>query len=92
MTAEEQLRVLRAEIAEIDSQIFNLVTCRLTMSKKIGELKRDNFLPVHNPAEELNKLKWVEKISAERGINNHFAISLMELLMGESRRIQHEEQ
>ena len=49
----EKLKEYRAEIEKLDSEIADLLVKRMKLSKKIGNYKKENGLPVFDPQREL---------------------------------------
>jgi monofunctional chorismate mutase len=48
---------LRKQISNIDDEIRKLFLMRLEISKKIGEYKKDNNLPIYDPKREQQLMK-----------------------------------
>lgn len=48
---------LRLQIDDVDAQIMALFTRRMAISAQIAEYKKENALPVHDPAREQEKAR-----------------------------------
>lgn len=86
----DDLRALRDEMSRLTLEIIRLAGERLTLARKIGEIKAQNNLPIEDPAVE-NELKIkVIDLCQKYGIDINFSLRLLELLLEESKRIQRE--
>lgn len=89
MTALGISRV-RRHIDQIDRQIVRLLARRQQLSMEIGEVKQSRGLPVHIPERERQLLDVIREEAGHRGVEPGHAEALFELVLAESRRIQHE--
>jgi len=85
---QEKLKEYRKNIDRIDKQIIGLLKKRFEISKKIGEYKKQNNLPVKNKKREKQliekRIKSLEKTSLKPG----FIKKIFKLILKESRKIQ----
>ena len=84
----EKLEEYRKEIAEIDNQILTLIRARLQIAKKIGEIKRQQNLPVTNLKVEAEVISRAVKLARKTGLNEDFTINLIKLLIAEAVSVQ----
>lgn len=89
MTALGISRV-RRHIDQIDRQIVRLLARRQALSLEIGEVKRSRGLPVHIPDRESELLEVVRDEAAHLGVDMAHVEALFDLVLAESRRLQHE--
>lgn len=62
----EKLTEYRQEIEAIDSELAELLVRRMKLSKKIGEYKKENGLPIYDPKrEEELKIKNILAVEQE---------------------------
>lgn len=89
MTALGISRV-RRHIDQIDRQIVRLLARRQALSMEIGKVKQARGLPVHIPGREGELLEVVKDEAAHLGVDIAHVETLFELVLAESRRLQHE--
>lgn len=89
MTALGISRV-RRHIDQIDRQIVRLLARRQSLSLEIGKVKQARGLPVHIPDRESELLAIVIDEAAHLGVDETHVRQLFELVLAESRRLQHE--
>lgn len=89
MTALGISRV-RRHIDQIDRQIVRLLARRQALSLEIGRVKHTRGLPVHIPGREAELLEIVKDEASHLGIDIEHVSTLFELVLAESRRLQHE--
>lgn len=58
---KNQLESLRKQIDEIDKSIVNLLAKRMKVVKEVGQLKRENSIPI------LDKSRWQKVIKLKEG-------------------------
>ncbi len=90
MTALGISRV-RRHIDQIDRQIVRLLARRQDLSLQIGRVKRVRGMPVHIPEREQELLEIIREEALHLGIDVDHAVSLFELVLAESKRLQMEE-
>jgi len=86
----EELKVLREEVARITLEIIRLSSRRLSLVRKIGEIKARNNMPVEDPLVEDNLKARVIDLSKKYNVNVDFSLKLLNLLLEESKRVQRE--
>ncbi|MFP3913930.1 MAG: 3-deoxy-7-phosphoheptulonate synthase [Actinomycetota bacterium] len=89
MTALGISRV-RRHIDQIDRQIVRLLARRQALSLEIGKVKQSRGLPVHIPDRESELLDVVRDEAAHLGVDADHVREVFELVLEESRRLQHE--
>lgn len=89
MTALGISRV-RRHIDQIDRQIVGLLARRQALSLEIGKVKAARGLPVHIPGRESELLEVVREEAAHLGLEVEHVNDLFEIVLAESRRLQHE--
>lgn len=89
MTALGISRV-RRHIDQIDRQIVRLLARRQTLTQEIGRVKHQRGLPVHIPGREAELLDIIRAEALHLGLDLAHVESLFELVLAESRRLQHE--
>lgn len=88
MTDEGKLNEFRMEIERVTSQILDLVERRLDLAREIGRLKEKLGMPVRNKAVEMRLRERVLENCKKTGLDEKFAMSLLDLLVEESVRAQ----
>ena len=81
-----ELTELREQIDEVDAQIFNLFTRRMTISDEIAAAKAEQVLPTLDSSREQEKIASA-RASVPEDLADH-AQALMEFLMAASRARQ----
>ena len=80
-----ELDKLRFEINDIDNNIMDLLVKRMSISKKIGEFKKNNNMKVFDPSRE--KLLLERLISCNK-LEEDFIKDLWDTIMKYSKGIQ----
>jgi chorismate mutase len=90
MEHERSLEELREDIRQATVEIIRLVGERLSLAKRIGRLKQEIGMPIEDlkAEEELRRLA-LKKCQAY-GVDRHFCLKLLNLLIDESKRVQRE--
>jgi len=87
---ELSLDELRKEIRKVTLEMLRLAGKRLSLAKKIGEIKRQRGLPM----EDLDAEKELKHIVLEKcrvyGVDERFGLKLLNLLIDEAKRVQGE--
>jgi chorismate mutase len=86
----EELKVLREEVARITLEIIRLSSRRLSLVRKIGEIKARNNMAVEDPSVEDDLKARVIDLSKKYNVNVDFSLKLLNLLLEESKRVQRE--
>lgn len=90
MGEELNLDDLREEIRKITVDMLRLAGKRLSLAKRIGEIKRQKSLPMEDlKAEKELKHLVLEKCRAY-GVDDRFGLKLLNLLIDEAKRAQSE--
>ena len=85
----EDLKRLRAEIDGIDAELARLFAQRMAAAAEIAAVKREQGLPVRDPAREREVLALAAARIADPALAPRFA-AVMEALMAQSRAYQEE--
>jgi chorismate mutase/prephenate dehydrogenase len=80
----KELDVLREKVREIDREIINLIARRIEMTKKIGEKKRDEGIPLRNWEIEKLVIESAQDVAQDLGISTNLVKSIMQKLIMES--------
>lgn len=90
MNEELNLDVLREEIKKITVEIIRLTGRRLSLAKKVGDIKNKKNLPI----EDLKVERELKQIILEKckryNINSRFGLEFLNLLIDEAKRVQKE--
>lgn len=89
MTALGISRV-RRHIDQIDRQIVRLLARRQSLTQEIGRVKLARGLPVQIPGRESELLEVIRNEAVHLGVDARHVQALFELVLAESRRLQHE--
>lgn len=84
----EKITALRQKIDEIDEKILLLLKKRIEISKKIGEIKRKQGIPVKDPGREGEKYKQVLERALKLGLNPEDVINIYQKIIDMSIRVQ----
>lgn len=81
-----ELNLLRKKIDEIDDKLLILLKERLEVSKKIGEIKKKNNMPIYDPVREQEIIDMsIKDFSDEEKIH---AVRFLRTLMHISKEVQ----
>ena len=81
-----ELNLLRKKIDEIDDKLLILLKERLEVSKKIGEIKKRNNMPIYDPVREQEIIEMsIKDFSDEEKIH---AVRFLRTLMHISKEVQ----
>lgn len=81
-----ELNLLREKIDEIDDKLLILLKERLEVSKKIGEIKKKNNMPIYDPVREQEIIEMsIKDFSDEEKIH---AVRFLRTLMHISKEVQ----
>ncbi len=81
---------VRRHIDQIDRQIVRLLARRQALSMEIGVVKQARGLPVQIPGREQELLDIIKDEANHLGVDAAHVEALFELVLAESRRLQHE--
>ena len=88
IAAEPQLNWLRAEIDELDEQLWDTIAARMDVSKRIGEWKKAHGVAPFQP-ERYQTIVESLKLKAERlGLSPEFAMQIWDMIHEESLKQQ----
>lgn len=87
-TAPASLALRREELDEIDSQLIELLTRRMRIAQQIGEIKRQNNMPIYQPGRWEEVLQRQLDCAASNGLSTEFVKDIMEKIHAESLRQQ----
>lgn len=79
---------LRARIDTLDDVIFQAIADRLDTADRIGDLKRDLGMPIHQPDREAHLLDALRTRARSNGINPTTVNAVWTLIIKEARRRQ----
>ncbi len=85
---ESELRSLREEVAETTSEIIELVAKRVELSKKIGQVKSRESLPIDNEKVEDALLQEVISDCKRIGLDQELGLKILSTLLRESKTAQ----
>ena len=71
-------------------EIIRLAGERLTLAKKIGEIKAQRNMPIEDPRVEQELREKVVELSKKLNMDVNFSLNLLNLLIEESKRVQRE--
>ena len=83
-----ELKWLRAEMDEIDDQLWNTIAERMDISRRIGEWKKANNVPPLQPMRYQQILAQRQEWATKNGIAADFVEQVLDLIHQESLRIQ----
>ena len=86
-----EIEKLRTEIRQITSEIIRLSASRSDVAKKIGRFKQEHGLIIETPEVERDLRIAVSEEASKRGLDELFCLRLLNLLVGDSTKVQKEE-
>ena len=90
MTEKSDLEKLRNEIAAVTFEILDLCKKRIELARKIAAVKLRMNLPIEDLKVERSLKQRVLDFCQKNSMPNDFCISLFDLLIDESKRVQEE--
>lgn len=90
MNEELNLDVLREEIKKITVEIIRLTGRRLSLAKKVGDIKIKKKLPIEDLKVERELKQIILKKCKKYNINSSFGLEFLNLLIDEAKRVQKE--
>ncbi|MCR5423956.1 MAG: bifunctional 3-deoxy-7-phosphoheptulonate synthase/chorismate mutase type II [Bacteroidales bacterium] len=87
-TAPAALAMLREELDELDPQLLDLLGRRMRIAQQIGEIKRENNMPIFQPGRWEEVLQRQMDLAASHGLSAEFVKEIMEKIHSESLRQQ----
>jgi len=88
MGERDELENLRDEIREVTIEIIRLCGERLSLARKIGEIKAQRGFPIEDFEVEEGLRREIQEKCRFFGVNAQFGMRLLDLLLDESRRVQ----
>lgn len=88
MNEKSDLEMLRDEINKVTVEIIRLTGERLSLAKKIGEIKHQRNLQIEDLKVERELKRLIIKKCKTYNVDTGFALSLLSLLIGEAKRVQ----
>ena len=79
-----KLKELQGKLDEVNSQVLNLIVKRNHISKKIGNYKKENNMPIKNPKREKIVFKKMLVASEKKGLSKKFVKSFSKLIFEQS--------
>jgi len=86
-----EIEKLRTEIRQITYEIIRLSASRSDVAKKIGRFKQEHGLIIQTPEVEKDLRIAVLGEASKRGLDELFCLRLLNLLVGDSTKVQKEE-
>ena len=90
MTGIAELEKLRKEMASVTFEILRLCRRRNELAEKIAEIKMRLNLPVEDLSVEEDLKRRTLEICRSQDMDEDFCLKLLNLLIGESKRLQRE--
>ncbi|MCP8317087.1 MAG: aminotransferase class I/II-fold pyridoxal phosphate-dependent enzyme [archaeon] len=88
MPSESELEALRKEVREITKEIIRLIGLRLSLAKKINEVKHSMGLPIIDFKVERDLKNFVIDACKKYNVDESFGLRLLNLLIDEAVRAQ----
>jgi chorismate mutase len=88
MSRDKELEDLREEISKVTAEIIKLCAKRLSLAEKVGELKLQKCLPIEDSDVEEELKQAILESCRLYGVSAELGIRLLDLLLGESKRLQ----
>ncbi len=88
MPSESELEALRKEVKEITNEIIRLIGLRLSLAKRINEIKRSMNLPIIDYKVERDLRNSVINACKKYNVDERFGLRLLNLLIDEAVKAQ----
>ena len=88
VNATQKLKTLRLQIDKIDKNIISQLAARMRISKKIGEVKRQNNIPIVQKARWNELMKNRIKLSVKLNLTVKFIDTIFRMIQKESIALQ----
>jgi chorismate mutase len=85
-----ELTKARDEIESIDNEIIGLLARRMSLGKRIGDLKRVAGLPVLDPSREAVVIRRAAELARDKGLSPEPVRDVFWQIVGMSRKAQEE--
>ncbi|WP_028450078.1 MULTISPECIES: chorismate mutase [Chitinibacter] len=83
MSVPAELLALRAQIDELDQQLFTVLAARFAVTAQVGQLKKQHQLPAQDADREAQQLAKTAALAAATGLDPAFAQRLQRLILDE---------
>lgn len=90
VTNLDDLKKIREDIDKVDNKLLELFEYRIELSHKVADYKKENNLPVYDPAREEEKLAHLRN-TAKNQMNADGISNLFSQIMAISRQVQYSE-
>ena len=87
-----ELARCRDEIERIDNEVISLLAKRLTLGKRVGEMKRLAGLPILDPTREAAVIRRISGVARDAGLPSEPIREVFWQLVAMSRRAQEDGQ
>jgi len=87
----KEINALRSKIDQLDNELIQLLRERLRVAREIGQIKKDNNIPVVDPERESDLSDRLGKLTDNDFLTKDFVNRLWKLILVESYRVQLEE-
>ncbi|GAB3032470.1 bifunctional chorismate mutase/prephenate dehydrogenase [Bowmanella dokdonensis] len=88
--AVDPLKALREQIDDLDSQLVDLLTKRLAVTRQVGEVKSRIGMPIYVPVREAELIEKRRAEAEARGLSPALIEDLLRRIMRESYQSQHQ--
>ncbi len=85
----EELKALRDQIDQVDTQLVELLAKRAEITRKVGEYKSKTGLPIYVPSREAELIKMRRQQGQDIGVSPDLVEDLLRRIMRESYQTQH---
>jgi chorismate mutase len=90
LSTHESLERLRVEIEHVDRRLVELIAQRVTLARRVGELKRNAGMPTLDPAREAAVVRHAGALAREAGLKPEDVREIHWHVIGLCRRAQSE--
>jgi len=88
MIERDELENLRNDISKVTIEIIRLCGQRLSLARKVGQIKVQRGFPTEDLKVEENLRREILEKCQFFGVNAQFGLKLLDLLLDESKRVQ----
>lgn len=86
-----EIERLRKEIKTVTVDMIKLLQKRMQLAEKIGEIKREQRLPIESPETEKELVNIITETCKKYGVSADLGLKLLALLVNQAKKIQKEE-
>ncbi len=83
-----ELEDLRKQIDEIDEELVEVISRRLSIMPEVAEIKRSQNVGIDQKGREREVLENIRRKAGEKGLDPDFVEKIMIEIIGESKKIQ----